>query len=57
MSHFTAHTCALTHARTHAHSHTHMREYNRANADSYLHTGHVTDISGMHFFLEENSFC
>lgn len=52
MSHFTAHICA----HTRIHTHTHTREYNRANAESYLHTGHVTDISGMHFFLEENTF-
>lgn len=50
MSHFTAHTHSCAHARTHSHPLTHMREHNRAN-ESYLHTGHVTDISGMHFFF------
>lgn len=60
MSHFPAHSSAYLHARTHIHTliHTHidMREYNRANADSYLHTGHVTDISGMHFSFRRKHF-
>lgn len=56
-THTRAHTHTQTHTREHTHTHTHKREYNRANAESYLHTGHVTDISGMHFFLEENTFC
>lgn len=44
-------TLNSTHAciHVHAHAHAHWRQCNHTHIQSYLHTGHVTDISGMHF--------
>lgn len=47
-AHTLVHKLSHTHTHTHTHLNAHVREHNRANEESYLHTGHVTDISGMH---------
>lgn len=42
-------TLNSTHACIHVYAHARWCQCNHAHIQSYLHTGHVTDISGMHF--------